>query len=120
MALLESAFQRKVTKKLDELIKKGHAIYYFVKEAGSIRGIPDLVGCANGQFFAWELKRDRSEAEKTSGRIVLQRYTLSRIEQARGIGRIVHPENLEECLQELEAICSQPVHGDPDPSLLAP
>lgn len=98
---LESEFQRKVVKRLDALVKEGYPLYSFVKEAGSIRGIPDLVICANGFFLVWELKRSLAEAEKTSGRIVLQRYTLSRVHRAQGRGRIVHPDNLEEAMAEL-------------------
>lgn len=92
---------KKVIPRFNALVKQGYPLYWFIKEAGSLRGIPDVVICANGLFFVWELKRDRSEAEKTSGRIVLQKYTLQRIERARGHGRIVHPDNLEECFDEL-------------------
>lgn len=97
----ESKFSGKVTKKLDTLIKQGHPLYYFVAMAGSIRGIPDIVGCYNGRFFAWELKPSLYEAEKTSGRIVLQRYTLGRIRQAQGQALIVHPDNFELSLHHL-------------------
>lgn len=81
---------------LNSLAKQKLPIYWFIKEAGAIRGIPDLIICSNGLFFAWELKRSRDEAEKTSGRIVLQRYTCLRIQHANGQADIVHPENLEE------------------------
>lgn len=106
----ESKFASKVKKKLDALITQGHPLYYFVKEAATIRGIPDIILCANGLFLAWELKPSRYEAEKTSGRIVLQKYTLTRIAQSRGMGRIVHPENLEECLEELCSILNRKQH----------
>lgn len=99
--MLESQFSHKITKRLDALVKEGYPLYFFVKEAGSIRGIPDLVICANGFFLVWELKRSSAEAAKTSGRIVLQRYTLSRVHRAQGRGRIVHPDNLEEAFHEL-------------------
>ena len=108
MSLLESQFQKQVKKKLDDLVRAGSPLYYFVKEAGAIRGIPDIIGCASGQFFAWELKRDRAEADKTHGRIALQRYTLQRIHNAQGLGHIVHQENLVECLGELEKILRTP------------
>lgn len=98
----ESLFAAKVKKKLDTLIKQGEPLYYFVKEAGSIRGIPDLVGCYNGLFFAWELKPSLYEAEKTSGRIVLQRYTLTRIHSAMGEAQLVHPDNLADCIRHLQ------------------
>lgn len=105
--MLESAFQKKVKGRLDALIKEGIPLYYFVKEAGAIRGIPDIVGCVCGHFFAWELKRDGSEAGKTTGRIALQRYTLLRIHKAQGHGQIVHPANLEDAIQELLKLSAQ-------------
>lgn len=99
---------KKVIPRLEKLFKAGHPLYWFIKEAGSLRGIPDLVICANGSFLVWELKRSLAEASKTSGRIVLQRYTLSRVHRAQGLGRIVHPDNLEEAMNELMLILLSP------------
>lgn len=76
-------------------------LYYFVKEALALRGIPDIIGCYKGRFFAWELKRSAKEASKTSGRIVLQKHFLGHINRAGGIGEIVHPDNLDQKLSEL-------------------
>jgi hypothetical protein len=86
---------------LESLAKQKYPIYWFIKEAGAIRGIPDLIICVDGLFVAWELKRSRDEAEKSSGRIVLQRYTCLRIQRAGGQAEIVHPENLEEMKQKI-------------------
>lgn len=94
---LESHFQSYVKSRLDQV----EGLFYFVKEAKSLRGLPDIVGCYKGHFFAWELKRSKSESNKTTGRIVLQRHKLSQIQKADGIGEIVHPENLEQKLAEL-------------------
>lgn len=98
----ESKFQHKITERFDKLIRHGKPLYYFVKEAGSIRGIPDLVLCANGQFMAWEVKTSQEEARRSSGRIVLQKYTVDRIQRAHGSAMIVYPENLEEAFELLE------------------
>lgn len=95
----------KVIPRLEKMVKAGAPLYWFIKEAGSLRGIPDLIICANGSFVAWELKRSRDEAEKTTGRIVLQRYTLLRIQRAHGVAEIVHPENLEDNLRVLHSLC---------------
>lgn len=108
----ESQFSKKVRAKLDALIKQGLPIYYFVKEAGSIRGIPDVIISCNGVFCAWELKCSSSEAGKTSGRIALQRYTLQRIRISQGHGWIVHPDNVEEVLQEMLWKCNLKPVGD--------
>ena len=96
---LESAFKKAVKAKLD----KTPNLYYFVKEALSIRGIADIIGCYRGIFFAWELKRSQVEGTKTTGRIVLQKYNLDKVIQAGGIGEIVYPENFEETYNTLIA-----------------
>lgn len=102
----ESPLQRKITKRLDGYIADSKPIYYFVKEAGSIRGIADLVICANGQFMVWEVKKSKVEAMLSSGRIVLQRYVMGRVKKARGLGYFVYPENLEERFIELDKLLS--------------
>jgi penicillin-binding protein-related factor A (putative recombinase) len=94
---LESQFQSYVKRRLSEI----DGLFFFVKEAKSLRGLPDIIGCYKGRFFGWELKRSKSEASKTTGRIVLQRHKLLQIQQSGGIGEIVHPENLEQCLADL-------------------
>lgn len=97
---LESKFQSGVKKEL----KKIPLCWHFTKEALSLRGIPDIIGCVNGRFFAWELKRSRKESEKTTGRIVLQRYILKQICAVGGVGRMVHPDNLQDSLEELRKL----------------
>jgi len=91
MYMLEKNFKQKVRKRLNSVPD----LYYFVKEAVAIRGIPDIIGCYKGTFFAWELKRSEKEANKKTGRIVLQRHNLSKIKSSGGIGEIVYPENFE-------------------------
>ncbi len=66
--------------------------YFFVKEAAAIRGIPDIIGCINGKYFALELKKDIKEAHKATGRIVLQRESIKKVLAAGGVGCILHPE----------------------------
>lgn len=100
----ESKFQHSITKQFDEWIKQGRKLYYFVKTAGSVRGIPDLIICANGAFVAWEVKPTEEEAAKESGRIALQKYTLTRIERANGKGAVVHPGNIKAALRALESV----------------
>lgn len=101
--MLEHKFQKQVKKRLTELPN----CYQFTKEAASLRGISDIIGCCNGRFFAWELKKSEEEANKKTGRIVLQRYHIDLVKKAGGIGRIVHPGNLESCLKELWTISSR-------------
>lgn len=80
---LESAFQRRVLADLGKLPN----IYFHKHQAGSIRGIPDIVGSVSGVFFALELKRHRKALARP-----LQKYTLSKIEQSGALSFIVYPE----------------------------
>lgn len=100
----ESAFQRKITQRLTQYVLAKKPLYYFVKEAGSIRGIADIVMCANGYFMVWEVKKSKIEAMLSSGRIVLQRYMLGKVRDAHGRGYFVYPENLEDRFKELDNI----------------
>lgn len=83
----ESKFQHYV---IQELSKIG---FFFTKEAGSIRGLPDVIGVANGYFVGLELKKNLAETKKNSGRIVLQKYRLNQMNKEKGFGRLVCPEN---------------------------
>lgn len=96
----EHQFQRIVKLRL----KGTEGCWHFTKEALAIRGLPDIVGLYKGRFFAWELKRNRQEANKKEGRIALQRYNLALIRKAGGIAEIVHPDNFEEMYQNLLAL----------------
>jgi len=93
----EHQFQRIVKLRL----KGTEGCWHFTKEALSIRGLPDIVGLYKGRFFGWELKKSRHEANKHTGRIVLQRYNLALIQKAGGIGELVHPDNFEQMYQNL-------------------
>ena len=85
---LEAKFKRQVIKDLNLL----ENTYWFVKEAKSIRGIPDIICCINGRFVALELKRNRAEGAKNTGRIALQKHNLNRIRECSGEGFIVWPD----------------------------
>jgi len=97
--ILESQFKAQVKRKLDAI----DGLYFFIKEALALRGIPDIIGCYKGRFFAWELKRSEKEGLKKTGRIALQRHIIRKIQLAGGEGEIVYPENLEKKLSELLA-----------------
>lgn len=88
-------------------MKKLRAIpnsFWFVKEAKSLRGLPDIIGCINGSFIALECKRNESEARHNTGRIVLQRKILHDIERVKGFSFFVYPENEEEVLDYLKSL----------------
>lgn len=91
----EAQFKEVVFRHLSKLPK----IWFKKIQAGSVGGIPDILGIVNGFPFAWELKRSLKEKPKP-----LQVYELRRIRKAGGVARIVHPENFSECLDELKAL----------------
>lgn len=96
--MLEKQFRdRKV---IPFLSKFKENVYFFIKEAKNIRGIPDIICCVNGIFVAIELKRNSCEAHKNSGSIVFQRYTMSKIDEVGGVSVIVYPENFEAFCRE--------------------
>jgi len=102
----EHKFQRLVKMRL----KSTPELWHFTKEAASLRGLPDVVGLYKGRFFAWELKKSRSEANKKTGRIVLQRYILEQVRKAGGLAELVHPDNFEEMYRNLLSFNNSPVN----------
>jgi len=96
-SILEKKFKEQVVKWL----KSVPDLYYFVKEAASIRGISDIIICYNGHFVAWELKKSQKEAEKEVGRIALQKYNIQKIQKCGGTATLVYPENFGDCKREL-------------------
>lgn len=99
--MLEAAFERKC---VDELRRLPNSYWPDKADATSLRGLPDRVGCVNGNYVAVEFKNSRAEASKRTGRIVLQKKTLEEIELAGGYTAIAYPENWGLVFMEIEAI----------------
>lgn len=85
----ESKYQRELIKRLRKIPNS----WWTVKEAGSIRGLPDIYGCINGVFVTLEVKKCQAEAMETTGRIVLQRKTINDIKKVGGFAEFIYPEN---------------------------
>lgn len=83
--ILERNLQKKI---LLELAKIPN-LFCYKAQATSRRGIPDIVGCVNGVFFALELKRKGGKVAP------IQRYTLDEITKAGGIALVVDEDNWE-------------------------
>jgi len=75
--------------------------YFFIKEAGSIRGIADILGCVNGTFVALEVKKSLEESKKYSPRNALQDKFLADINKVKGIAYKIYPESEQEILDKL-------------------
>lgn len=87
----EGRFKLKVQKRLREIPE----IFFFKTQEVSVRGIPDVLICYRGMFYAWELKVNKNKATE------LQQHVLNNITKAGGIARVVTPDNLDECIEEL-------------------
>ena len=66
---------------------------YFIKEAKSIRGIPDIVGVWKSIAFYLEVKRSVSSLK--SPRTALQRHRIEKFKKAGAFAEFIYPENAE-------------------------
>jgi hypothetical protein len=72
---------------------------YWVKiQAGSIIGIPDILGCVNGRLVALELKTEEGKATP------MQLYRIGKLSAAGAFTRIVRPSNWKQVLAQLQAL----------------
>ena len=82
----EAKVKAKLRKKLDEL-----GIYHFMPAANGFgrAGIPDVIGCYNGQFVAFECKAGKG---KTTA---LQEREIQRIQSAKGWAFVINEDNVD-------------------------
>lgn len=73
--------------------------HYFIKEAGAIRGLPDIVGVWYGVPFYLEVKR--AAKELGCPRTKLQEYQLNKFQEAGAFTSFIYPENAKEVLEDL-------------------
>ena len=98
----ETRFKINVIARLRRLMPH---VWFTKLQQVSKRGEPDLLLCVCGKFVAWELKVQNNKTTK------LQQYTLDKIELANGMARVVTPENIDECMQELHTIIKEKTNG---------
>ena len=94
----ETRFKIKVLKKLKKLPRS----WWYKTVAVSVAGIPDVIGCLNGMFVALELKPENRAPT------LLQSFVLAKIREAGGYARVLHPENLEDVLHDLQSLVDDP------------
>ena len=80
----------KVKKKVAEVLKK-HGAYYFFPAMGAFgrAGIPDIVGCYRGYYFAVECKAGKG---KTTA---IQEAEIEKIRQAGGKAFVINENNID-------------------------
>ena len=83
----EAKVKSLVTRQLKEL-----GAYYFYPTTGGFgrSGVPDIVGCFNGLFFAIECKAGSNKPT------TLQQKNLDQIVQAGGLAWVVNEENMRD------------------------
>lgn len=96
----EGIFTEKVIKYLKSLDK---CWYYKVFGGGMFQrsGIPDIIGCYHGRFFALELKAENGKPSE------LQLYNLDKINKAGGYGILLYPSQFEKFKEEFENVCKK-------------
>lgn len=82
--------EKKVKDKTVALLKEAGAYYFFPATHGYGRsGVPDIIGCLNGKFFAIECKAGNNKPT------ALQEREMQRIRDTGGNTLVVNEENIE-------------------------
>lgn len=83
--------EKKVKTKVVAILKEVGAYYFYPVTGGyGVSGVPDIVGCYNGKFFAVECKAGRG---KTTA---LQDKNIAQIKACGGQAIVINEENIEE------------------------
>lgn len=88
----EALFSKRVARFLSDLPYTWH-----VRVPAFLAGLPDRIGCCNGQFFAFELK-----TSEKAPRSPLQKHIIQKMVDAGAYARFVYPENWEETQGHLQ------------------
>lgn len=78
---------------------KKMGIVYFIKEAGTIRGLPDIVAVYRSTPIFLEVKRGKSCL--THPRTRLQEYQMKKLRDAGAKCWFIYPENAREVMKDL-------------------
>lgn len=91
--MTEAEFQKKV---LIRLRRMGGLLWCFKVNDRYQVGIPDIIGCLNGKFFALECKKDAGKMTP------IQIVTLDAIAKSGGFAAEIKPMNFEYVINTLE------------------
>lgn len=59
-------------------------------------GVPDIIGCIKGKFFALEIKAEKGRPSE------LQLYEIRKIKESGGYARVLYPKEFESFKKEFE------------------
>ena len=95
----EGRVKAKVKKILDDI-----NAYHFSPQTGGYgkSGIPDIIACYRGSFFAIECKAGKNTTT------ALQRRELNAIEDAMGYALVINETNIDQLVEVLEQIGKRP------------
>jgi Holliday junction resolvase len=100
--------EKKVKEKVVKYLKEyGKDIYYFFPATGGYgrSGVPDIVGCYKGMFFAIECKAGNNTTTK------LQDFEIKRINESGGVAWVVNESNVDSVKVALESLLARPRRG---------
>ena len=85
--------EKKVKQAVAKLLKEAGAYYFFPATGGYGRsGVPDIVGCLDGNFFGIECKAGKNKPTP------LQEKNLSDIKISGGISLVINEDNIDDVL----------------------
>ncbi len=88
--------EKKVKQKVAKLLKEAGAYYFFPATGGYGRsGVPDIVGCLNGNFFGIECKAGKNKPTP------LQEKNLNDIKLNHGIALVINETNIDDVLSKI-------------------
>jgi Holliday junction resolvase len=91
--------EKKVKKKVVEILKASGAYYFYPVMAGyGSSGVPDLVICYYGTFIGIECKAGNNKPTP------LQEQNLTRIQRAGGYALVINEENIHEVQEILDQL----------------
>lgn len=94
--------EAKVKKKVKELLDQMGVYHFSPMQNGMGRaGIPDIIGCLDGQFIAIECKAGKGTTT------ALQERELTRIQNAGGLALVVNEENMNQLWEIKEWILNK-------------
>lgn len=93
--------EKKVKQKVSKYLKEyGDEVYFFYPATGGYgrSGVPDIVGCYRGVFFAIECKAGKNTTTR------LQELEIDKINTSGGVAWVVNEENVDSLKTALESI----------------
>lgn len=83
--------EKKVKDKVTKILEEAGCYFFFPATHGYGRsGVPDIIGCYKGRFFAIECKAGKGTTT------ALQQRELRRIDEAGGAAIVINENNIEE------------------------